>query len=93
MRSSQIQILDAWITVEQLSEGNIEKSDSKYKQSSESKDEPPVSKAAQTSSTQSLRDWLGFCNELDGRLKTEGGGESGNVKTDYAVVICVTRTQ
>lgn len=31
MRSSQIQILDAWITVEQLSEGDIEKSDSKYK--------------------------------------------------------------
>lgn len=25
MRSSQIQILDAWITVEQLSEGDIEK--------------------------------------------------------------------
>ena len=31
MRSSHNQILDAWITVEQLSEGNIEKSDSKYK--------------------------------------------------------------
>ena len=33
MRSSHNQILDAWITVEQLSEGNIEKSDSKYKTS------------------------------------------------------------
>ena len=31
MRSSHNQILDAWITVEELSEGNIEKSDSKYK--------------------------------------------------------------
>ena len=31
MKSSHNQILDAWITVEELSEGNIEKSDSKYK--------------------------------------------------------------
>ena len=30
MKSSQNRILDAWIAVEQLSEGNIEKSNSKF---------------------------------------------------------------